>query len=119
MSASQLPEAIPLPDASVDVVICGLALGHLPEIEESMCEIGRVLKSGGIALISDFHPYQYLNGARRTFRGSDGRVYEVEHYVHLVSDYHHVGMQAGLNITGILEPAYEGMPVVLVMRFQK
>jgi malonyl-CoA O-methyltransferase len=112
-------EAIPLANASVDVILCGLALGHLPGIEHSMREISRVLKADGIALISDFHPYQYLSGARRTFKAENGKVYNVEHYVHLVADYHLIGQAVGLSMTAILEPTHQQMPVVLVMRFQK
>ena len=63
-------EALPLATASVDVVLCGLALGHLPQIAPSLHEISRVLQPGGTALISDFHPFQYLSGARRTFMRS-------------------------------------------------
>jgi malonyl-CoA O-methyltransferase len=112
-------EAIPLANASVDVILCGLALGHLLDIERSMQEISRVLKADGIALISDFHPYQYLSGARRTFQAEDGKVYNVEHYVHLVADYHHFGQAVGLTMNAILEPKHQQMPVVLVLRFQK
>lgn len=113
-------EAIPLATASVDVVLCGLALGHLPQIDLSMREISRVLKTDGVALISDFHPFQYLSGARRTFHAENGKIYNVEHYIHLVADYHHIGQSVGLSMTSILEPTIEDkMPVVLVMRFQK
>jgi malonyl-CoA O-methyltransferase len=113
-------EAIPLAPNSVDVILCGLALGHLPKIETSMREISRVLKSDGVVLISDFHPYQYLSGARRTFHASDGKVYKVEHYVHLAADYHRIGQSVSLTMTGLLEPTIESnVPVVLVMRFQK
>lgn len=112
--------ALPLSAQSIDVVLCGLALGHLPQIETSLCEISRVLQAGGIALISDFHPYQYLSGARRTFKADDGRVYNVEHYVHLTAEYHHAGHAAGLRLTGLLEPGFNAdIPVVLVMRFEK
>ena len=113
-------EAIPLASDSVDVILCGLALGHLPKIESAMQEISRILKPDGIVLISDFHPYQYLSGARRTFHAADGNVYNVEHYVHLVAEYHQIGQSVRLTMTRLLEPTIEGkVPVVLVMRFQK
>src|SRR5690606_37320175 len=54
--AEATTEAIPLASNSMDGVICGLALGHLPHIEPSLREIGRILKAGGWALISDVHP---------------------------------------------------------------
>lgn len=124
-------EAIPLPDQSVDVILCGLALGHLPQLAPSMHEIARVLKPGGWALISDFHPFIFLNGQRRTFTAPDGTIYAVEHYAHLYSDYHNAA--SGLRLDAVLEPRLghdktvrfaddgtrEGTPVIIAYRFRK
>jgi malonyl-CoA O-methyltransferase len=114
-------EAVPLPAESCDVVICALALGHLPRLAPSLGEIARVLRPGGCALVSDFHPFIFLSGARRTFE-SDGVTYAVEHYAHLYSDYHTAALDAGLRIAQVAEPILDGargVPVVLVMRFEK
>ncbi|MGQ9888866.1 MAG: class I SAM-dependent methyltransferase [Aggregatilineales bacterium] len=98
-------EALPLPAAAVDVVICALALGHLPSLAPALAEISRVLRAGGTALVSDFHPFAFLSGARRTFTAADGAVYAVEHYPHLYSDYHRAGQSAGLVIDAVTEIA--------------
>lgn len=113
-------ETIPVAAKSVDVIICGLALGHVPQLDSALREMSRVLRPGGCLLISDFHPFQSLNGARRTFRSETGAIYEVEHHVHLYSDYHRAGQSAGLHITAMLEPGLiNDMPVVLVLRYEK
>ena len=112
-------ESIPLPSASIDIILCGLALGHLPRLAPSLSEISRVLKPGGCALVSDFHPFIFLNGARRTFTAPDGRTYAVEHYPHLYSDYHRAALNSGLVIDSILEPRLDNAPIVIVYRFQK
>jgi len=113
-------DMIPLRDAYVDVVLCGLAVGHSPRLPDILIEISRVLVDGGYALISDFHPFQYLSGARRTFEGTDG-VYEVEHYVHLYETWHSACQKSGLQITTIAEPKLlaQDMPVVIVYQLQK
>lgn len=112
-------EEIPLSDESIDVVLCGLALGHLPELRSSLSEISRVLQPKGIALISDFHPYQFLSGARRTFQ-SNNKSYAVEHYVHHISDYFAMGQAVNLQITGVREPTFkDNVPLVLVIRYEK
>jgi malonyl-CoA O-methyltransferase len=103
-TALSTSEAIPLARESVDVVLCGLALGHLPQLERTMLEISRVLKSDGFALISDFHPFIFLKGQRRTFTAPDGKTYAVEHYAHLYTDYHRAAGQAGLHIQQVIEP---------------
>jgi malonyl-CoA O-methyltransferase len=111
---------IPLANASVDVVLCGLAVGHYANLEVILHEISRVLKIGGQAIISDFHPFQYLSGARRTFI-SENTVYEVEHYPHLYQTLHNASGSAGLSIDAIREPVIQGqmIPVVIVYRLIK
>lgn len=116
-------EALPLPNTSIDIVLCGLALGHLPSLLRPLTEIGRVLKSGGSALVSDFHPFVFFNGGRRTFTGRDGRVYEVEHYPHLYADYHNAAVAANLLVEGVLEPVMDSgngeIPIILALRLRK
>lgn len=112
-------EAIPLSSRSLDVVVCGLALGHLPRLQRTMDEIARVLKPGGAALISDLHPFVALGGGQRTFRGADGGMYAVEHYPHLYGDYQRTAAQAGLEIDMVLEPALNRAPVAIVFRLYK
>src|SRR5690606_30364630 len=114
-------EAITLASNSMDGVLCGLALGHLPQIELSIREIGRILKSGGWALISDVHPAVVRKGAQRTFTAPDGKVYAVEHYLHQAEDYARAAQQAGLVVDVIQEPALPNSsdPVVLVLRLAK
>ncbi|MEQ8675381.1 MAG: class I SAM-dependent methyltransferase [Aggregatilineales bacterium] len=114
---------IPLKRASVDVVLCGLAVGHIPALEPAIAEISRVLKTGGVVLMSDFHPYLFLSGKQRTFTAPDGQTFAVEHYAHLHSAYWSAARGAGLRLDAIQEPRLriEGrdVPVVMVYRFVK
>lgn len=112
-------EQIPVADSSIDIVLCGLALGHLPQLKPSIQEISRILKPNGIALISDFHPYQFLSGAQRTFKANN-TTFAVEHHVHHISDYYAIGNTNHLKLTAIKEPCYQGnVPVVLILCYQK
>jgi SAM-dependent methyltransferase len=45
---------LPLPDDHVDLVVCALALMHVPEIEPVLAEFVRVLRPGGSLVISDW-----------------------------------------------------------------
>jgi malonyl-CoA O-methyltransferase len=121
--------ALPLPGAAVDIILCGLALGHVPSLNEPLRECARVLRSGGMALFSDFHPYLALSGAQRTFTDGGGRTWAIEHYAHLTSDWLAAGQSANLQLTRLSEPALHAddatsapdpaVPVVLVLRFEK
>jgi malonyl-CoA O-methyltransferase len=120
-------DALPLPAGSVDVVLCGLALGHVREIAPALREIGRVLCNRGVALVSDVHPFLFLNGAQRTFT-HEGKTFAVEHYVHLYSDYHAAAQAGGLRLDAVVEPRLlpadrtggaPNAPVAVVYRFVK
>lgn len=119
--AQATTEAIPLATNSIDGVICGLALGHLPHIQSSIREIGRILKPGGWALISDVHPAVVLKGAQRTFTAPDGKVYAVEHHVHRADVYASAAKLAGLIVDSVHEPSLPDTadPVVLVLGLAK
>lgn len=127
-AACATTEAIPLGSQSVDGIICGLALGHLPRLEPTFQEMGRVLKPGGWLLLSDVHPFIFLNGAQRTFQAADGRTYAVEHYPHLIADYHAAAQAVGLYLEALAEPGLQAevaapvtstVPVALVLRWRK
>jgi malonyl-CoA O-methyltransferase len=118
----------PLPDASMDGIICGLAVGHVRDLSPVFAEISRLLKHDGWALISDFHPFAFLSGGKRTFTDAHGRVQAVEHYPHLYSDFHRAAHSAQLTIDAMDEPHLsgkdapanmQGVPVVLIMRFRR
>lgn len=117
--------ALPLPNMSVDVVLCGLATGHLQTISMQMAlkEIGRVLRPQGVALISDFHPVLAWSGAQRTFTAPNRHVYVVEHHIHNYADYFEAATQASLTITGVSEPTHadapDEKPLVMVLRLTK
>ncbi|MCS7072035.1 MAG: class I SAM-dependent methyltransferase [Anaerolinea sp.] len=112
--------AIPLASASIDGVICALALGHLPALDPALREIARVLRPGGWAIISDVHPYLFLMGARRTFQ-TGGRTCAVEHTVHLSETYVRAGRSIGLRLVDLREPRLNGgkLPVTVVYRFHR
>lgn len=125
-SAQAAMSDLPLASNSIDVIICGLAVGHLTPSasQQAMLEMGRVLKPDGIALISDFHPFQAWRGGQRTFTGDDGRTYAVEHYIHSYADYFDYGRAAGLKLDAVREPCHPQVqdgktPLILALRFIK
>lgn len=117
--------ALPFASASFDVIVCGLAVGHLPldALRGALAEMARVLRPGGEALISDFHPYLSLMGGRRAFTGDDGRAYAVEQHIHIVSDYFAALRTAGMVVLDIAEPRAElygrQVPACLVIRCER
>ncbi len=114
---------IPLEAHMMDVVLCGLAIGHVQDIASTLQEISRVLKPGGVALVSDFHPFLSLTGKKRLFTAPDGKVYAVEHYTHLIAQVFSVADHAGMRMLAIDEPLLpvdeQEIPIVVVYKLQK
>lgn len=96
-------DALPLATGSVDVIVCGLAIGHVQAITPVLAACARVLTPDGVLLMSDVHPLLFIGGAQRTF-SSRGATYAVEHYMHFYGDMHAAARAAGLDIDAIAEP---------------
>jgi ubiquinone/menaquinone biosynthesis C-methylase UbiE len=99
-------EALPVDDASVDVLTCTLALTHVAKLGPVMREFARVLRPGGQAVLSDMHPIATLTGSIAGFPGDDitSGIPYVPNLTHHVGDYITAFLDAGLVITECLEP---------------
>ena len=61
-------DRLPLPDDSADVVVCALALIHVPCLQPVMAEFARVLRPAGDLVISDVHHELVTRGSVITAR---------------------------------------------------
>lgn len=109
----RLPEAefrlgdlrrLPVPDDQVDLVMCGLALTHVPELDPVLAEFARVLRPGGHLVIADLHPERILRGSIPTVRDPAGRPGRLPGYRHLVGDYLRAALPVGLQVLRCVEP---------------
>ena len=95
--------ALPLPDAPADLTVCGLVVGHLDDLRQSLAELRRVTRPGGTLLCSDVHPIGHALGWLRDFKSGD-RHYAVRHSQHLYSHWHAACATLGLRIEQVREP---------------
>jgi malonyl-CoA O-methyltransferase len=113
---------LPLAAGSVELVVCGLAVGHVADLGQVVAEMARVLAPGGVVVYSDFHPFGALAGWKRSFRAADDREYAARHHVHLYAAHQAACQAAGLAIEAVREPLidvdhpFRGFPAVLVVR---
>jgi malonyl-CoA O-methyltransferase len=71
----------PFRDASEDVVVSALVIGHMRPISAAMEELARIAAPGAIVIVSDFHPDALKRGWKRTFKsGADTIELESDSY---------------------------------------
>jgi SAM-dependent methyltransferase len=128
---------LPVRDDSVDLVTCALALTHVERLSAAFVSFARVVRPGGLAVISDIHPFAVATGAQAFFRREDGSRAVVRNEQHWVSDYVAAGTEAGFEIEGCdevfvddallsefapdgyAETALRGMPFALIWRLRR
>lgn len=96
---------LPLPDDHVDLVVCALALVHVPDLEPVLAELVRVLRPGGDLVVSDQR--DLIPGIARPVvkRGADGRPGYMPVWSRLTSDYLAAALPLGLHVRRCEEPA--------------
>ncbi len=113
-------EYLPFSDHSFDLIVCSLVMAHLPEIGPAIGEMARVLRADGNILISDFHPFGTLLGAKRTFRDPvTRRLFEIAHSVHFFESYITCLSENKLVLDGFIERLYKEVPLVFAMKIKK
>jgi SAM-dependent methyltransferase len=133
---------LPLPDGQLDLVVCALALVHVPALAPVLAEFARVVRPGGHVVISDIHALSLYLGGIATAVGPDGRSHVLPAHRHLASDYLSVALPLGLQVHRCLEPrwpaseyaggslaqqwcpdaanaAYTGTPAAIIWHFQR
>jgi len=140
----QLADArkLPVSDESSDLVTCGLALTHLPDLNTVITEFARVLRPGGHLVTSDIHWQSLYLGGIASAVGEDGAEARMPTSRFRPSAYVAAAVGAGLEIRACHEPlwpasqdaggpflrtwaadavdaAYENTPAAIIWHFQK
>ena len=113
--------ALPFDAMSFDLVVCGLALGDLAEIELALTEIARVLRPGGRVIYSVVHPVGGEAGWSRTFE-SGGKQWAIDSFWHSADRHREACASAGLVIEEWREPAVKqatDQRAILVVRARR
>jgi SAM-dependent methyltransferase len=103
-------EQLPLPDDSVDVVVCALALVHVARLQPVLAEFGRVLRPGGDLVISDVHHELVTRGSVIKARGAAGEPCIVATYRHRLGDYLRPALSLGFEVRRCEEPSAAAAP---------
>ncbi|MGD7705274.1 class I SAM-dependent methyltransferase [Microlunatus sp. Y2014] len=95
---------LPVADASVDLVVCTLALVHVADLVPVYSEFARVLRPGGFVLVSDTH--SFFPTARKyplIKQHQDGRIGYLPSWQHTVAEHVIAGQQSGFALRRAVE----------------
>jgi SAM-dependent methyltransferase len=95
---------LPLGDDSVDLVVCAIALVHLPGLDGPFAEFTRVLRPGGHLVVSDMCGLIGDIGFPVLDVGPDGEIGYLPVYPRLPSDYLAAALPLGLEVRRCEQP---------------
>jgi ubiquinone/menaquinone biosynthesis C-methylase UbiE len=116
-AAAKVPQAqfrvgdltdLPIPDASVDLVLCALALCHLDDVGEAIAEFRRVLRPAGRLIVTDVHPIMLLLTSQLIFACKHGELALIRRHPHQVSDHLTAFATHGFSFISCHEPLHAG-----------
>lgn len=106
--AHDLHEALPLPDAAFDRVICCLVLEHITDLATLFAEMGRICKPDGWIVVSAMHSAMMLRGITARFTDPNtGRETRPRSHPNTLSDFVMAAVKSDLRIDHIGELAVD------------
>ena len=101
-----LHRPLPFADGSFDLVVSGLVLEHLSDLDLFFGQVHRVLRPGARAIISAMHPAMFLRGSQARFTDPEsGEIIRPGSIVYQVGDFVMALLRAALTIDAIGEHA--------------
>jgi malonyl-CoA O-methyltransferase len=89
-----------------DLVVSGLVIEHIRNLEPFFAEIRRVLRDGGRAVVSGMHPAMFLRGSQARFTDPDtGRIVQPGSMAHSFGAIVLAATRAGFTLADIAEVA--------------
>ena len=95
---------LPVADDAVDIVVCALALVHVPSLAPVLAEFARVLRPGGHLVASDVHRDLVMLGSVVHSPGPTGEPGLAPTYRHSTGDYLRAALPVGLRVRRCQEP---------------
>jgi SAM-dependent methyltransferase len=96
---------LPVADGEADVVVCALALTHVPDLDPVFAEFARVLRPGGHLVVSDARGLVEGIGRPMVARDRQGRAVLMRSWDHRTSAYLSAALPLGFAVRACLEPA--------------
>lgn len=70
-----------------DLLTCSLILEHIQDLNHIFAQANKVLQPNGLFYIGELHPFKQYQGSKARFDTAAGGIFELDCYVHHVSDF--------------------------------
>ncbi|MEO8416102.1 MAG: class I SAM-dependent methyltransferase [Ginsengibacter sp.] len=91
-----------LQDECIDCILSTLTIAHIQNAGQALREWNRVLKPGGVMIITDYHPSVLAKGGKRTFAHHEKTI-AIKNYVHTIGDIKGLAKQLHLQVSRLVE----------------
>jgi malonyl-CoA O-methyltransferase len=131
--AHDLAEPLPFPAGAFDLVVSGLVLEHLRDLDAFFGEVRRVLRADGRAVVSAMHPAMLLRGSQARYTDPEsGEKIQPGSFPHRLGDFVMAAVRARFRLERIGEHApdagfaaaypraekYVGWPILVVLELR-
>jgi SAM-dependent methyltransferase len=128
-----LRDRLPFEAAEFDLVLSGLVLEHVLDLQGFFGEARRVLKLNGRAIVSTMHPAMFLRGSQARFTDPDsGEVVQPGSVPHRMGEFVMAATRAGFALEDVTEHApderfavrfpraakYVGWPMLVILQLR-
>lgn len=86
-----------------DLLTCSLILEHIQDLGHVFAQAQRALRAGGLFYIGELHPFKQYQGSKARFDTAASGVFELECYVHHISDFTENARLHGFNCVRLQE----------------
>jgi ubiquinone/menaquinone biosynthesis C-methylase UbiE len=129
-----LEDDFPFENGCFDLVVSGLVLEHVKDLDHFFFEIRRVLRPEGRTVLTAMHPAMFLVGGQARFTDpNSGEIVQPGSYPHQISDFVMAALRNSLRLLHIGEHSanaefaaqyprsdkYIGWPMLLVLEFAR
>jgi malonyl-CoA O-methyltransferase len=136
-------DCLPFNDSIFDIGVSTLVMSYVADLDSTIGEMARVVRSGGSMLIADLHPIQKQMGWKRNFTVTEPAgsqiTYEITHHHHTIAAYLQSFEKNQLTVELTAEPVidasmkniferfemsrayhkYAGTPILLIFKLRK
>ena len=80
-----------------DLLTCSLILEHIQDLNHVFAQASKALRPNGLFYIGELHPFKQYQGSKARFDTAAGGIFELDCYVHHLSDFTETARRHGFN----------------------